>query len=189
MVTRTLCECGCGGLPPLARWTDPRWGHIKGQPCRFLPVHTSRRKPPEVRFAAFVKPVESGCWEWQGFCLANGYGRFGLRAGKIVLAHRFAYEMANGVIPDGKMILHSCDNPPCVNPAHLSVGTHADNMHDMENRGRRAPGWNTFKTECLRGHPFDEKNTYLHGHCRHCRACRKISDRSRKAAARLRRAA
>ena len=80
---------------------------------------------------------ENGCWEWQAHT-CNGYGRFGLN-GKMILAHRFAYEDINKKkIEEGMCILHSCDNPKCVNPAHLREGTYLDNITDMINKNRQA---------------------------------------------------
>lgn len=75
------------------------------------------------------------CWPWtQG--TRNGYGRFYVGNKKYLEAHRVAYALMNGPIPEGVDVLHSCDNPPCCNPAHLSLGTHTDNMRDMESKGR-----------------------------------------------------
>lgn len=72
------------------------------------------------------------CQEWTGFRFKNGYGRVGHRG----YAHRAAWENANGPIPAGLEVMHLCDNPPCVNVAHLRVGTHAENMADMRSKGR-----------------------------------------------------
>ena len=72
------------------------------------------------------------CWPWTAYCNKLGYGVFGLN-GKTVLAHRFAF----GPVPEGKIICHSCDNPPCCNELHLWAGTDASNRADMEAKGRQ----------------------------------------------------
>lgn len=76
------------------------------------------------------------CWEWQGPRNPKGYGLFSYE-GKNHTAHRFAWEMANQqVIPTGMLVCHHCDNPPCINPEHLFLGTQSDNMADSRNKGR-----------------------------------------------------
>ena len=77
-----------------------------------------------------------GCWLRKGALFKTGYGAFMLN-GKAVYAHRFALEL-HGVAPGKLFVMHSCDNPRCVNPAHLSVGTSADNTKDMMSKGRHA---------------------------------------------------
>lgn len=100
------------------------------------------RKPRNMPFDYYVKRAgENDCWEWVGGLNSDGYGLY--RNHK---AHRFAYSVAHGEIPHGLFVLHSCDNRRCVNPAHLRVGTHTDNMRDMYARGRqpRMPvGWSS----------------------------------------------
>lgn len=80
------------------------------------------------------------CWVWTGAypggVYGRRYGRFGF-AGRKYAAHRFSWRIANGPVPNGMHVLHRCDNPSCVNPAHLFLGTHTDNMHDMFRKGRR----------------------------------------------------
>lgn len=80
---------------------------------------------------------EDECWLWTGgLNRPGGYGRIGTHRGGQKLAHRVAYELTHGAIPDGMSVMHSCDQPRCCNPAHLSLGTHADNMRDMARKGR-----------------------------------------------------
>lgn len=79
------------------------------------------------------------CWPWTGALQTAGYGALSVD-GKQVTAHRFAWFLTNGEIPPGKLIRHSCDNPPCCNPWHLSPGTRAQNSQDMVKRGRSATG-------------------------------------------------
>ena len=79
--------------------------------------------------------MTDGCWVWTGI-KHRGYGRFGQRG----RSHRIAYEATVGPIPEGASVCHHCDNPPCCNPAHLFVGTNADNVADMVAKGRQAKG-------------------------------------------------
>jgi hypothetical protein len=93
----------------------------------------------EDRFhSQYIPEPNSGCWLWEGMSWAN-YGYFHLQ-GKDCRAHRVAYELKNGPIPSGKMVLHICDTPLCVNPDHLVLGSHKDNMRDMKSKNRQAKG-------------------------------------------------
>jgi predicted XRE-type DNA-binding protein len=93
------------------------------------------------RFLYYVKK-NNGCWEWMGFKMPNGYGKFGLsKTGKKILAHRYSYKIHKGEIPDDLVVMHSCDNPGCVNPDHLSLGTIQDNTDDMIKKGRNRKGF------------------------------------------------
>jgi hypothetical protein len=120
-----LCECGCGATTSEGR--------------RFRHGHWARRKdrvrPPEDRFWEHVDKTGS-CWLWTAYRNPKGYGVFGLTSRKLVLAHRFAWTIEYGEIPDGLGVCHTCDTPACVNHAHLFLGDQAANMGDASQKGR-----------------------------------------------------
>jgi hypothetical protein len=91
------------------------------------------------RFWVKVLKIHEGCWEWQKGRDKSGYGLFHI-AGRVVKTHRLSWMLAHGEIEEGKLILHKCDNPKCVNPDHLFIGNHKDNMADCVNKGRNATG-------------------------------------------------
>lgn len=91
------------------------------------------------RLARLSAVEETGCVRFTGGLNSSGYGNLWVN-GKTVGAHRVAYELANGPIPKGSVLRHTCDNRYCVNPEHLVLGTHRENMEDMTKRGRQARG-------------------------------------------------
>jgi hypothetical protein len=117
------------------------------------------------------------CWVWTASTYRRmPYGRFQHR-GAPVLAHRFSYAMHHGSITPGKFVLHHCDNPSCVRPAHLYEGDAHLNMQDALRRGRRDK---PLKEACAHGHPYTPETTYTHpvrGY-RVCRVCK--SERKRR---------
>lgn len=95
---------------------------------------------PLVRLKKNIKQnPETFCWEWQGSLNQDGYGRMRINKKK-VMCHRVSYELFVGPIPSGKIICHRCDNPRCVNPTHLFVGTDMDNARDSIQKGRKRVG-------------------------------------------------
>lgn len=95
-----------------------------------------RENPQFWRHTIFAP---NGCWPWIGARFAKGYGRVRISRTKTRMAHRIAFELANGCqIPDGMMVCHRCDNPPCCNPQHLFLGTARDNVRDCMHKNRRA---------------------------------------------------
>lgn len=215
-----LCECGCGLPTLIAAKPSREFGHVTGQPLRFILGHNNRLRrvapttcredgcekrsktrgwcamhywrwskhgdanaqvftpaegcsvadcegqhdahgycrkhldrlkrhgnllgknprdePDTVRFWLHVDTT-GDCWLWNDGRRPDAYGSFHRDDGKTVGAHRFSYELAHGPIAEGLHVLHSCDKPPCVNPAHLSAGTRLDNMRDMIRKGRARP--------------------------------------------------
>lgn len=128
--------------------------------------------------ARFWEKVEKGdgCWMWTGCLSSAGYGRINLR-GSVVYAHRFSYALAHGVKPTrGVVVMHSCDEPRCVNPAHLRLGTLADNNRDKAQKGRTVNPLTdelAARTRCPRGHPYDAENThYSKGRSSKARRCK-----------------
>jgi hypothetical protein len=127
-------------------------------------------RTPEERFWNQVRRSE-GCWEWIGIADADGYGKF-TAAGKRSKAHRWAWTQTNGPIPEGLNVLHHCDNPPCVRPEHLFLGTQRDNLRDMAAKRR------THKTHCKRGHERWGDNLYTEPSGKtHCRKCLTLKSR------------
>ena len=129
-------------------------------------------KSPADRLRDWLRRMPNGCIEWTRSTTKFGYGQIAVE-GHTTTTHRLAWKLANGPIPDGMHVLHHCDNPPCCNPEHLFVGTHADNMADRDKKGRCHAGEaNLVKTHCPQGHEYTDENTYVRPRGgRTCRTC------------------
>ena len=127
------------------------------------------------------------CWNWIGRVHQNGYGLYDSSIRKsAVRAHRMAWMLSRGQIPDGKFVLHKCDNRRCCNPKHLFIGTLKDNMQDASKKGRVKNNWpkginhhNSKKTHCKHGHAFTEDNTRIYKERRVCKTCHRLANRKK----------
>lgn len=109
----------------------------KGPPKGIIPWNKGKGIPATERFWHYVQISEeaSSCWLWRGYISKDGYGSF-TPSHIPIRAHRFMYKLTYGNIPPKTLICHTCDNPPCVNPKHLFIGTNSDNMKDASKKGR-----------------------------------------------------
>lgn len=102
----------------------------------------------EERFWRYVEKQPGGCWIWTARINEKGYGHFMINSTSPAKAHRISYQIHFGPIPDGMLVLHKCDNKACVNPSHLYLGTHHDNMNDIACGNKR---------RSLHGKPISEQ--------------------------------
>lgn len=121
----------------------------------FTKFHDATRRPAVDRFWEKVdKKTDNDCWEWKAYKISNKpgreYGYFDFGGGVDGLAHRFSYILHYGEIPDGMEVCHRCDNPKCVNPKHLFLGSHQDNMDDMMKKNRGNRNWRLSHDTVLR---------------------------------------
>lgn len=140
IVTTGFCACGCGQRTPTSKKGHAKNGVFlhEGQPFRFIPGHHLRPSTSDRFWSKVNKAGQEDCWNWQDGKRPNGYGQF-WKDGKSITAHRAAYELVYGLIPEGKWITHHCDNRLCCNPKHLYAGTATDNNRDTVNRNRTNP--------------------------------------------------
>jgi hypothetical protein len=129
------------------------------------------------RFMSHVQvgPSQGECWLWMGGRTPKGYGCFYRTGDRQGMAHRAAYELLVGPIPDRLVIDHLCGNPTCVNPAHLEPVTNSENLRrgDLSRNNGAA-----LRTACPQGHAYDEANTYRDKRGRRtCKTCRRAAGR------------
>ena len=125
----------------------------------------------------------AGCWVFIGSVDSAGYGLVRIKR-RLKKAHRYSWEISFGKIPEGRLVLHRCDNPPCVRPDHLWLGSHADNSRDRDAKKRNKNSiayFSSLKTHCPRGHRLSGNNlqpSALKRGARSCRICRNMQARN-----------
>lgn len=162
---------------------ERNWAHYRK---RVAAIPTASRPSAEERFRAKLERQANGCLYWTG-TTRYGYGALKVD-GRTVRAHRFAYELAQGPIPEGAIILHSCDEPRCCEPTHLRVGSPSTNMLDASAKGRHGQAR---KDRCPQGHLYEEhagryRRTADGGPRRLCLECMRLQKRTKREAARTR---
>ncbi len=131
-----FCQCGCGRRTKISPFTNKTHNIKRGDPNKFIVGHATKGRFQSIDLVKerFWKKVSisspENCWNWEHSIDVRGYGQFYYN-GKLVKAHRMAYILTHGSIPQGKMVCHKCSNRLCQNPSHLYAGTAKDNARDM----------------------------------------------------------
>lgn len=141
-VTRFCSIIGCDGAHVSRGYCSRHYQRLKnhGDPLIVVRKRSDNGTPLAERLWSHVdRGGADECWPFTASLGSTGYGRLTVD-GRLTKAHRIAYELVHGPIPDGGCVLHACDNPPCCNPAHLRVGTQAENTADKLERDRQPRG-------------------------------------------------
>lgn len=144
---RVFKLCAWCGVDFLAHDYPSRIDRYCSKACGVAARPQNRPKPIAERFWKYVDKTPGfgpwgDCWNWTGYKHPNGYAQMGDGSPnhKCTFAHRVSWQIHFGEIPEGKWVLHKCDNPPCSNPDHLWIGDCADNMRDCSEKGRTSRG-------------------------------------------------
>ena len=157
------CTCTCGETL-VVRSSELVKGRKKSCGCKRSELVSMARRAfsktttSDQAIQSRIEKVASGCWEWTGRRDADGYG-IAWVGGKKSVASRLAYETYVAPIPVGMAVCHKCDNPPCVNPDHLFVGTTADNIHDSVRKGRFSRGEKIYTAKLTEADVRDIRNS------------------------------
>lgn len=130
------------------------------------------------------RAAPNDCWIYTGPKNVGGYGQTAIRGSSAPFAaHRVAYALKHGVTPEGQVVMHTCDNPPCVNPRHLRLGTQRENILDARTKGRWVGSQHRLEigSQCVRGHSITEQTLGKTGADRFCRICRDVYRERRRA--------
>jgi len=137
-------------------------------------VSGPKPRPVAERFWEKVDKTD-GCWLWTASRTTSGYGQFCPVGNVPRKAHRIAWELTYGPVPEGAHVLHRCDTPLCVRPDHLFLGDAAANVDDMWTKSR---AYAQTQTHCQQGHEFTPENTYTWNANRYCRECGRTYSRN-----------
>lgn len=145
----TLCKCGCGQSTSIAKYTDRRFGWIRGKPKTFINGHWRRgkRAGDAANIAARSRPLQNGCIEWAGAKDKDGYALFTPYGQPTKRLARYLYTLQYGPLEPTQFVCHTCDNPSCINVVHLFVGSTQTNMDDMKQKQRQSQGEKHAKTK------------------------------------------
>lgn len=175
MTYRDTCTVdGCSSPAKTWGWCD---AHYAKERRAGNPLIKPRGTATERFWSKVDRTKPDACWPWIGYRNVHGYGTFWFED-RHVIASRMAWELTHAPITNGLFVCHRCDNPPCCNPAHLFLGTMADNFHDAVAKGRVALGGSPRRTHCIRGHAFSPENTYVRPsggrECLICKRARRV---------------
>ena len=164
-----LCVCDCG-TQRIISGSSLRHGHSKSCGCmkseeaalRMREIRLKESGTIEERFFSRFKKTENGCWQWNAHADKDGYGVMSSH-GKNIRAHRFSYEHHIGAIPQGMSVCHKCDNPGCVNPEHLFIGSAKDNAQDALTKKRHYIGDKNGRSKITEDHAKFIKSSSMSG--------------------------